>query len=189
MRLACILVAALAAVLAVRTAGDEKKADNLIVNGSFEMGPEAGEFKPLDKDSTDINGWKVTRAQIDYIGTYWQHAKGEHSLDLHGSPGIGGIAQTFKTKKGQKYRVTFALAGNPEGSVAKKKMAVKAAGKQQEFEFDTTGKTRTDMGWTTKSWEFTADADETTLEFFSTMTDDESCGPCLDDVIVVEVKE
>src|SRR5947209_10953366 len=115
MRPLCALVAVFAALaLAV---GDEKKSENLIVNGSFEMGPDAGEFKPLDKDSTDIKGWKVTRVQIDYIGTYWQHAQGEHSLDLHGSPGIGGISQTFKTKKGQKYRVTFMLAGNPEGGV------------------------------------------------------------------------
>jgi len=184
---ALIVFAALSA--GVFALADEKKSDNLIVNGSFEMGPEAGEFKPLDKDSTEIKGWTVTRAQIDYIGTYWQHAKGEHSLDLHGSPGIGGIAQTFKTKKGQKYRVTFALAGNPEGAVAKKKLGVKAAGKQAEFEFDTTGKTKADMGWVKKTWDFTADADETTLEFFSLMTEDEACGPCLDDVSVVEIKE
>src|SRR5947207_4543188 len=120
----CTVLAA--AVLVVAAAADDKKAektaDNLLVNGGFEIGPDVDGFKPLDKDSTDIKGWTVTRAQIDYIGNYWQHAKGEHSLDLHGSPGIGGIQQTFKTKKGQKYRVSFALAGNPEGSVEKKKL-------------------------------------------------------------------
>src|SRR5262245_49054014 len=149
MRRALIVFAALAA--GAFALADEKKADNLIVNGSFEMGPEAGEFKPLDKDSTEIKGWKVTRAQIDYIGSYWQHAQGEHSLDLHGSPGIGGVAQTFKTKKGTKYRVTFSLAGNPEGGVAKKKLGVSAAGKKEEFEFDTTGKSKSEMGWVKKA--------------------------------------
>jgi len=187
MRKSILVIAALGA--AMFALADEKKSENLIVNGSFEMGPDAGEFKPLDKDSTEIKGWIVTRAQIDYIGSYWQHAQGEHSLDLHGSPGIGGIAQKFKTTKGHKYRVTFSLAGNPEGGVAKKKLAVKAAGKQMEFEFDTTGKSKTDMGWVKKTWDFNADADETTLEFFSTMTEDEACGPCLDDVSVVEIKE
>src|SRR5262249_39747144 len=140
MRKSFIVIAALGAAMFARP--DEKKSENLIVNGSFEMGPDAGEFKPLDKDSTEIKGWTVTRAQIDYIGSYWQHAQGEHSLDLHGSPGIGGIAQKFKTKKGQKYRVTFALAGNPEGAGSKKKLGVKAGGKQAEVGFDTTGKTK-----------------------------------------------
>ena len=34
-----------------------------------------------------------------------------------------------------------------------------------------TGKTKADMGWVKKTWDFTADSDETTLEFFSTMTE------------------
>ena len=39
---------------------------NLIVNGSFEEGPDdPGEYKSLDKGSEEIKGWKVTRGQID----------------------------------------------------------------------------------------------------------------------------
>jgi choice-of-anchor C domain-containing protein len=174
-------------------AEDKKSADketNLLVNGGFEEGiDDIGEFKPLDKGSTDIKGWTVIRAQIDYIGSYWQPAGGKRSLDLHGSPGIGGVSQTFKTTKGQKYRVTFHLAANPDGTVAKKKVGVKAGGKEKEFEFDATGKTREQMGWEKKTWEFTATDDETTLEIFSTMTEDEACGPALDEVSVVAVKE
>src|SRR5262245_28114717 len=97
----------LAAVATTPTAGEDKKTESLIVNGSFELGPEVDGFQPLDKDSTEIKACTVTRGQIDYIGNYWQHSKGEHSLDLHGSPGIGGVSQTFKTTKGQKYRVSF----------------------------------------------------------------------------------
>src|SRR5262245_40360108 len=82
-------------------AADEKKEDanlrvaNLLINGSFEDGPDPGEFKPLDEDADDIKGWVVTRGQIDYIGTHWGHADGKRSLDLGGSPGYGGVAQTF----------------------------------------------------------------------------------------------
>jgi choice-of-anchor C domain-containing protein len=182
-----------AAVFGAAWAADEKKDDadksaNLLVNGGFEEGPEPDAFKSLPKDSNDIKGWKVIKGEIDYIGSYWQAAGGKRSLDLHGSPGFGGVAQTFKTTKGQKYRVTFSIAGNPDGSVAKKRVGVKAADKQAEFEFDVTGKTKEAMGWEKKTWDFTATEEETTLEIYTLMTEDESCGPALDEVSVVPLK-
>jgi choice-of-anchor C domain-containing protein len=164
-----------------------EKPVNLLVNGSFEDGPEAERFISLDEGSKSIKGWIVTRGQIDYVTTYWPAAEGKRSLDLHGSPGLGGVKQSFATKKGQRYRVTFALAGNPEGSVAVKKMAVSAAGQKEEFTFDSSGKNVSDLGWTTKKWEFKADADETTLEFYTLMNEDPNCGPALDNVTVVAV--
>jgi choice-of-anchor C domain-containing protein len=131
----------------------------------------------------------VTRGQIDYIGSYWQHADGKRSLDLHGSPGFGGVKQTFATEKGKKYRVSFSLAGNVDGQVKEKKLGVKAAGKEEKFTFDCTGKSRTDMGWSTQVWDFTATDKETTLELYTLMDDDPNCGPALDNVSVVAVDE
>jgi choice-of-anchor C domain-containing protein len=176
--------------LAVPATGEETP-KNLLVNGSFEEGPEAGDFLPLDTGSTDIKGWTVTRAQIDYIGGHWKSADGNRSLDLHGSPGLGGIKQAFATTKGRKYKVTFSMAANPNyqpegGSV--KILCVRAAGKKEAFSFDAAGKTVEAMGWATKTWEFTAVEDETTLEFHTVETEDPSCGPALDNVSVVEAK-
>src|SRR5687767_9916680 len=92
-------------------AAPARPAGNLLVNGSFEDGPEdIGEYKSLDKGATDLKGWKVTRGQIDLIGTFWTSADGKRSLDLHGSPGYGGVEQTFKTKKGTRYKVELQLA-------------------------------------------------------------------------------
>jgi choice-of-anchor C domain-containing protein len=193
-----VLIAALllAVVLGPRAGGDDQKADkekdkNLLVNGSFEEGPEVGAdgFLPVDVDSKAIKGWVVTRGQIDYIGTYWTAADGKRSLDLHGSPGYGGIKQTFATKKGQKYRVTFSMAGNVDGQVAEKKLGVKAAGMEEKFTFNAACKSRTDMGWTTQVWDFTATDKESTLEFFTLMDSDPNCGPALDNVSVVAVEE
>jgi choice-of-anchor C domain-containing protein len=164
-----------------------EKPTNLVVNGSFEDGPEAERYVSLDEGSKAIKGWIVTRGQIDYVTSYWPAADGKRSLDLHGSPGLGGVKQTIATKKGQRYRVTFSFAGNPEGPVAVKKMAVAAAGQKEEFTFDTTGRKLSDLGWRTEKWEFKADADETTLEFYTTMTEDPNCGPVLDNVVVVAV--
>jgi choice-of-anchor C domain-containing protein len=163
-------------------------ASNLLVNGSFEDGPAVGDFISLDQGSTAIKGWKVTRGQIDYLGTHWQNADGFRSLDLHGSPGYGGVEQTFKTKKGQRYLVMFSLAGSPGSNVPVKTIGVSAAGKMERFTFDSTGKTVRKMGWVTRAWEFTAVADETTLEIYTLETTDPVAGPALDDVWVIALQ-
>jgi hypothetical protein len=166
--LACVTLLIALLVAAAAPAPKDEKPVNLIKNGSFEEGPDPGDFKSLDEDSKDIKGWVVTRGQIDYVGTHWKAADGERSLDLHGSPGYGGVKQTFKTKKGQKYKLTFSLAANPEGTKVT---------------------STSDMGWETKEWTFTADADETTLELHTLETDDPNCGPALDNVSVVAVSK
>jgi choice-of-anchor C domain-containing protein len=196
-------IACLAAVLAMAAAfarddstkdqdAAEPKEVSLLVNGSFEDGPElsfGGRLLHLNEGATDIKGWTVTRSQITYMGTGWQSADGKRSLDLHGGPGYGGIKQTFATKKGQKYRVQFSLAGNPDGRVAEKVLAVAAAGKEERFTFNTKDKTRQEMGWSTQVWDFVATSKETTLEFYTLMTEDNSWGPALDKVSVVEINE
>jgi choice-of-anchor C domain-containing protein len=167
------------------------KAAELVTNGSFEDGPALDEtttWTTLDKDSTKMTGWTVTRGQIDLLTTNWQAGEGKRSLDLHGSPGIGGVKQTLPTKKGKTYTVTFQMAGNPGGSVTEKSLYVAAAGEKKKFTFDAKGKTHEDMGWKKVSWEFTATADETELEIYSAEESDEFAGPALDDVSVKEKK-
>jgi choice-of-anchor C domain-containing protein len=166
---------------------------NLLVNGSFEDGPEpdaAGPgFTPYEAGSPAIPGWSITRGSVDYIGPYWQHADGRRSIDLNGNES-GAIAQTFRTTKGATYRVTFSLAGNNCGDGGGiKTLVVRAAGREQDFSFDATGRTYADMGWVVRTWEFTAEADETTLEFSSTTETPQACGPALDRVSVVDVRK
>ncbi len=163
------------------------KKTNLLVNGSFEEGPVVGRYLPLNPGDTSVKGWVVTRAQVDLVGPYWQTAHGQRSIDLHGSPGLGGIQQTFATKPGRTYLVTFSLAANPDGTVPKKQLGVAAAGKTAEFTADATGKTLKQMSWAKKSWRFTATGKQTTLEFYTLMKNDEACGPVIDEVRVVEV--
>ena len=140
----------------------------------------------INAGGTDVTHWAVTRTNIDIVDRYWKAAHGNRSIDLHGSPGFGGIQQTFKTTPGKSYTVTFSLAGNPDGSFPKKRMAVGAAEQSQEFTFDATDKTLQDPGWVRKSWKFTATDRETVLELYTLMTDDSSRGPIIDDVSVTE---
>jgi choice-of-anchor C domain-containing protein len=168
------------------------KKENLLVNGSFEEGPELKVFKALDKDSTEIKGWVVTRGQIDIVEGKegpWKAGEGNRSIDLHGSPGHGGVKQTFDTKAGKRYRVTFMFSGNSGVGHEKVQLAVEAAGESKEFVFNMAGVTYLDMKWEKKTWEFKATDKTTTLELRTAMpaTSNAFAGPVIDDVKVVEI--
>ena len=163
------------------------QATNLIQNGSFETATvNPGPFLQLNAGSTVITGWTVSQGSIDYIGTYWQASDGGRSLDIHGS-WIGKIEQTFNTTIGATYRVTFDLAGNPNASPIIKDMRVSAGGSSADFSFDITGKSPSNVGWVSKSWDFTANSTTTTLEFIGLGSG--TNGPALDNVSVIAVPE
>jgi choice-of-anchor C domain-containing protein len=126
-----VVAAAGAALTFAVVEASPAQAASLVQNGSFESGPNPGSYLTLNAGSTAITGWTVTRAAIDYYGTGWVAADGNRSLDLNGTPGVGGIAQTFSTDPGQQYLVTFALAGHDSGLL--QRMGVGAAGQSTEF--------------------------------------------------------
>ena len=167
---------------------DEVAAPELIVNGGFEDGPYVEIYLPLDEKSDKLKGWTVTRGQIDYLGTHWKHAEGKRSLDLHGTPGFGGVKQTIKTEKGKTYRLTFQMAGNPGVTTKLMTLEVSANKAAKKFDFDCTDKSVEEMGWTKKTWDFKADADETVIEIATAMKTEEFAGPALDDVSVKLLK-
>ncbi len=102
---------------------------------------------------------------------------------MNSTSGPGSISQTFTTIPGDLYRVSFDLAGDPGGGLPVKTLRVSAAGQSQDFTFDTTGKTTTNMGWVAQNWTFTATAATTTLVFQS--LDNGANGPALDNVKVM----
>jgi choice-of-anchor C domain-containing protein len=166
---------------------------NLVVNGSFEEGQEDAVDKPLDKGSTALKGWVVTRGQIDVNtqnGDQWKSAHGKRNLDLHGSPGFGGVEQSIPTKPGKKYRVTFMMSGNPGVEHEKVQLGVRAADQSKEFEIPMAGRTYEDLKWEKKTWVFTAKEKTTVLELHTAMppTSNPLGGPLLDDVKVFEIE-
>jgi choice-of-anchor C domain-containing protein len=160
---------------------------NLLKNGSFEEGPELEEGTPLTlwAGSTDLTGWTVSLGNIDFKGTHYHPSHGRRLIDLDGfTP--GGIRQSFATQVGKRYRVTFDLAGNPDpNDEAIKRLRVFAAGDHRDFAFDITHRRWEDLGWVSKSWEFTATDGTTTLEFRSLDAAGSAQGPLLDNVAVV----
>jgi choice-of-anchor C domain-containing protein len=154
----------------------------IVQNGSFESGtvPPVIGFKTLGAGSDDLAGWYIGYRSIDWIGNYWQPFDGARSLDLNGNA-RGWIAQTLSTSPGTAYRVTFALAGNPDGGDPVKDLVVTALGiGSRSYSFDTTGKSRSAMGWMVEEFNFTATGNSTILIFAS--AERGPYGPALDKI-------
>ena len=163
-------------------------APNLITNGSFESNGAdfiSGSFTTFAAGSGALLGWDITTGSVDLINTHWQPSHGNYSLDLSGGSD-GTIAQSFATVIGQKYVVSFDMAGNPDDTDALKYLQV-GLSQQPIYTFDTTGKSRADMGWTTKSFVFQAVSTQSTLHFAGLQ--DSPYGVALDNVSVSAVPE
>lgn len=172
-----------AAVAATLTFGaSASSAAVAIVNGSFESGSiDPGAFTTLGLGSTAITGWVVGGLGIDYIGTYWQAADGNRSIDLSGND-KGSISQLLTGLTiGQGYTVTFALAGNPDGGGSTKVAVASDGGSQSSvFNFLQGGNTKSNMGWIDQTFNFTATGTSANLTFSATQND--PYGPALDNV-------
>ena len=78
------------------------------------------------------------------------------------------------------------MAGNYANSPVIKPMGVSADGQSGVFNFDVTGRSALNMGWTPMSWLFVADDTSATIEFQS-LTTPAGWGPALDNVSVMSV--
>jgi len=170
-----------------------------LVNGSFESGTDPGSFLTLNSGASDLTGWTIASGSIDYIGSYWAAADGSRSIDLNGNA-PGAIYQSFATQIGQQYKVTFSMAGNPDGAPGTKSLNsfVKQGNGNvlgsTSVTFDTAGKSKSNMGWTEYSYLFTAGGTRATLWFESTTTSNipdgfsgNPFGPALDGIKVEAV--
>ena len=155
----------------------------MITNGSFELStrdPGSGFFSVFPGQTT-ITGWDVISDDVHYMGTFWEASDGDRSIDLDGTDGsAGGVSQTFATTPGMTYGLTFDMAGNPARGPIIKPMRVFADGQSQDFTFDITGRTFSDMGWTSMNWSFVADDTQATLRFQSLTGS--GWGPAIDNV-------
>jgi choice-of-anchor C domain-containing protein len=160
-------------------------------NGSFELGTTSPPFVEVHVGDTNITGWAVTAGNVDFMDTYWLGHTGANSIDLNGNS-LGTIAQTFDTISGHPYQVEFWLAGNYAGGPTVKKVEVNATGTgntPQQFTFDVTGHSSTNMGWEQHFYNFTADGSSTTLSFASLSVNiggANNYGAVLDDVSITD---
>ncbi|MFD7982017.1 choice-of-anchor C family protein [Kitasatospora indigofera] len=178
---ACV-IAATTVLLATTGATASAQTVSRFDDGSFEN-PRAAvnSFNTLTAGQT-VGPWRVTAGSVDLIGAgFWQAAEGDQSVDLNGR-GPGAVAQTFSTVPGATYTVTYALAGNPGGGPALKTGSALVDGQDfQDFSFNTTGKSFTNMGYVNRQFTFRATGAATDIAFASTTTTG-PYGPVVDDV-------
>jgi len=138
-------------------------------------------FYVLKDGALAIKGWEVFSTSAGET-VDWVHdgnlaaSDGTLVIDLNGTPGPGGIRQTIETVTGLEYKVQFDLAGNAAGNLLGppetlvdpiKMLRVSAAGQSEDFSFDVSNQTITDMGYENVTWSFVAQDTSTTLEFLS----------------------
>jgi choice-of-anchor C domain-containing protein len=160
---------------------------NLLINGGLEKDATT----PLNTynlltlsptlNNTALPGWSVTTGTVDIVpNTYWQVSEGSYSVDLVGTPGLGGIAQSVATVAGTSYTLIFDMAANPEagpyGEHGTTKIlrveALRANGTTilaQDFSLTAGTRTTQDMQWVTNAFVFNA-TDATTTIRLSALT-------------------
>jgi choice-of-anchor C domain-containing protein len=162
-----------------------------INNGSFELGAAipGGSFISVPAlNSTSITGWTVGGGGVDYVGTYWQAADGERSIDLS-RLSAGSVAQKIATVIGQTYKVSFFLSGNPDGGLGQKVAVTSVSGSLPNVETYNVGpsNSHSNMLWQPYSYSFRAFDTTSTLTFAgATYT---PYGPALDNVSITAVPE
>jgi Protein of unknown function (DUF642) len=201
------LIAALVVGLGV---AQNASADNLLVNGGFEVpvqgGPLFATFN-IPAGSTLITGWNVVQGNVDLTNVCC-YGPGPNTLnpssvqdvdligDTTGSNGVfGGLSQSFATIAGQQYRLTFDYShnnGTPSPDYAVQVTVADAHApantvfsvEQSQAFFPGVG--FPSGGWQTFSRDFTANSDLTLLTFIDTRGAF-NAGIYLDDVSVQAV--
>ncbi len=154
-------------------------AQNLLVNGSFELGnftgvnpQSAAGATQLVNGDTNMTGWTVVAPagrNIAWIGTGNPYnivaSEGARSLDLTGysdaSP-YGGVVQTLATSIGATYRIEFDLGGplaNDDNSLTASAVGVAS----QTFFFDHTP--ASGQQWQRFGFNFVANSSATQIQF------------------------
>ena len=162
-----------------------------IVNGSFEATSPAGSFDTLGAGNPALTGWTIGSGSVDFIGSYWQAAAGNNSLDMAGDA-LGSISQLITDlTAGVRYMVTFAMSGNPDGGLGPKSMLVNAGNPLTgTYEYSVTGaNSRDTMKWEYKQFFFTASGTSELLTFTALTTASTAgvYGPGLDDISIAAV--
>ncbi|MFG3556862.1 DUF642 domain-containing protein [Micromonospora sp. NPDC047557] len=173
------LAAGLSALLTALTASPAAAA--FVFADGFENPEIAGDFTEYAAGQ-QFGPWTVTTGTVG-LTRDWQAAEGDQSLDLNGfSP--GAVAHTLPTKLLTTYRVSYALAGNPDNGPLIATGKVTANGQViDSFSFDTTGHTPSAMGYVRRTVYFTNVLSATTVLQFASTTPD-AFGPVIDDVRV-----
>jgi choice-of-anchor C domain-containing protein len=154
-----------------------------VTNGGFEQpGTFVGPLIAIGAGSSYLSGWKIETGSIILIQSHWKADEAMYSVALS-SLSPAKMSQTISgLKVGQRYALSFAMAGNSDGSNSVKPLTVSAGDISGKFTFDTDGASEPDMAWQDKVLVFVAVSDKVVISFESGEGD--PYGPVLDNIAV-----
>lgn len=133
--------------------GGKSSAQNIVVNGNFGDNP------------TFLTGWTQTAGAVLGNAVHVQQLDGTGGLGLASG---GSVFQTLNTSPGQAYQLSFYMASWGPDSVPPGIVSLTPAWNGLSLStanFDGTGKTFQDMGWTEFSYNVVAPGSSTQLSF------------------------
>jgi hypothetical protein len=116
-----------------------------------------------------LSNWTVVGHEAAVYGSYWQAAEGTRSVAL-ANPGTAiatasGVKQTIPTVAGQRYRVSFYQAGNPNDHQPST-LRFQIGGQSRDYTFqEPSTATAQKMVWVKRDFVYTASAASTTIAF------------------------
>ena len=149
--------------------------DNLLVNGSFENSP----LRPsiwetfTGNDTTSLPGWRMISEGVEWSshtapsgGPKVIAVDGDYIIDLNNydSKAGGGIEQTFPTRIGDKYLVSF-FTGTMKAYQRKGTAKLNVSIGDEEYIYNLKTDKGDSMDWTYISFSFIANQTQTTLRF------------------------
>lgn len=177
--------------------GSAAHAQNLVLNGSFELGEFSGTYfgnTYLEAGSKAITDWTVVQSDIiwatndasDSIVFNMFASDGERFLDLSGFDNLpyGGVAQEIPTQPGLRYRLEFDLGTNPVRLGPTQTLIAHVGSNESTFSFTGTGDS---TQYDRHALEFVADSTSTLIRFTGTTPSGNHIG--LDNVVVTNVPE
>ncbi len=156
-------------------------------------------FPPQLTCSSVFQGWKVTRGTVDVSGaSFWQTAAGAQSIDLNSKELAARIEQIVPVRANQCYSLRFKVAATPgiNGGVPLD-VKIEEIGVTppppltQHYDLNTAGRTRTNMGYASKTIAFMASSGTSSVRVSFAGGDDgefgasSTQGPVLDAVSLV----
>lgn len=158
------------------------KGSGLLSDGDFHDVKNPGAYyRTFSKGQRLAPFWKVTKLNINLVGTMFWNFDSLCSVDLDGQSAVGGIAHPgFTTAKGALYNVAFLMSGNSYCGAVVKKMKVVAGNKSVIFKWNTSHGHNVQYGVVSpRRFQFTASSQSTTLTFDSLDAQGSGCGPVI----------
>ncbi len=181
-------------MLLVATFSSAPSYAQLILNGSFEIGPDP-ESDPVEhalllsaRDTKTLPAWTVSNGSIDYIGSRWPAKKGERCLDLAGIEPATITQNISGLTPGVAYRLSFWMAPSPEGGRSNQSVKVDLGTFTRIFSVDkTAASTLEHLEWAERIFIFKAQSTNMVLKLTSLEAD--VFGPALDAVSIAPIQD